>query len=91
MPSNGAVLSGSLFLDAAASDNVGVTRVNFVLSGGAFNKTVISGSGLTYYGWIGGWDTTTLPNGTYTLQSVATNVEGLSTTSAPITVTVNNP
>jgi len=91
LPSNGATLAGSHYLDAAASDNLGVTQVNYVLSGGTYNDTVISGSTPTYFGWIGGWDTTTVPNGTYTLQSVATDVEGFSTTSAPITVTVNNP
>ena len=90
LPSNGATLAGSLYLDAAASDNLGVTQVNYVLSGGTYNNTVISGSTPTYFGSIGSWDTTTVPNGTYTLQSVATDVEGFSTTSAPITVTVNN-
>jgi len=91
VPSNGANLAGSLFLDAAASDNLGVTQVNYVLTGGStYNDTVISGSTPTWVGWLGGWNTTTVPNGTYTLQSVATDVEGFTTTSAPITVTVNN-
>jgi len=91
IPSNGVTLSDSLYLDAAASDNVGVTQVNYVLTGGTYNDTVISGSFPTYFGWIGGWNTTTVPNGTYTLQSVATDVEGFTTMSDPITVTVNNP
>jgi hypothetical protein len=91
IPSNGATLSGSVFLDAAAADGVGVTSVSYVLSGGSYSHTPVASAGPTYYGWIGGWNTTTVPNGTYTLQSVATNAEGLSTTSAPITVTVANP
>ena len=29
---------------------------------------MISGSTPTYFGWIGAWNTTTVPNGTYTLE-----------------------
>ena len=83
LPSNGATLAGGHYLDAAASDNLGVTQVNYVLSGGTYNNTVISGSTPTYFGSIGSWDTTTVPNGTYTLQSVATDVEGFSTRVRP--------
>ena len=90
VPSTGATLSGlSATLDANASTNV--TTVSFELSGGAYNDQVISGSTQTMYGWIGPWNTTTVPDGTYTLQSVATYASGQSATSAPITITVNNP
>jgi hypothetical protein len=34
---------------------------------------------------------TRVQNGTYSLQSVASYLDGVSTTSAPITITVNNP
>ena len=61
------------------------------ITGGTLNDQVISGSTPTYFGWIGAWNTTTVPNGTYILESVATDVDGVSTTSAPITITVNNP
>src|SRR5207253_2853114 len=36
------------------------------------------------------WNTTTLSNGTYTLTAVARDAAGHVTTSAPVTVTVNN-
>ena len=90
LPSNGATLSGGQYLDASASP--GTTQVQFELSGGPNNYVnhVISGSGPTYYGWIGGWDTTSVPNGTYTLNSVATYAGGVSGTSLPITVIVSN-
>ncbi len=91
LPSNGATISGGIYLDAAASDNVSVTQVNYVLTGSTYDHTVISGSTPTYVGWLGGWNSTTVPNGTYALQSVATDVEGFTTMSDPITVTVNNP
>ncbi len=90
LPSNGATLSGGQYLDAFASS--GTSQVQYELSGGPNNyvNQVISGSGPTYYGWIGGWDTTSVPNGTYTLNSVAAYAGGVSGTSLPITVIVNN-
>ncbi len=44
----------------------------------------------TIYGWLASWNTTTVPNGPYTLQSVASYAGGVSGTSAPITITVGN-
>ncbi len=88
LPSTGATLSGLQYLDATSSP--GVASVEYELSGGTYNDAVISGSTLTYYGWIGSWNTTTVPNWTYTIQSVGTYADGVSGTSAPITITVNN-
>ncbi len=90
IPSNGATVSSSVYLDASAGSPAGVASVVFELTGGALIDHVISPATPTYYGWIGGWNTTSVPNGAYVLQSVATDVDGVSTTSAPIAVTVNN-
>jgi Bacterial Ig domain/Bacterial Ig-like domain (group 3) len=90
IPSNGATQSGvAALLDASASANV--NRVDFELSGGTLSHQVISGGFPTIYGWLGQWNTTSVPNGTYNLQSVASYLNGVSTTSAPTTITVNNP
>jgi hypothetical protein len=51
---------------------------------------VIATATPTYYGWLAQWNTTTVPNGTYTLQSVASYGGEVSGTSTPITVTVHN-
>ena len=91
LPSNGATITGGTWLDAGESSPVGVASVAYELNGGPTSNTVISKSSPTPYGWIGGWDSTSVPNGTYTLQSVATDVDGISSTSAPITINVNNP
>jgi hypothetical protein len=89
IPSNGATESGgTATLDASASANV--NSVSYELSGGAFNDQPISVATSTLYGWIAHWNTTTVPDGTYTLQSVASYASGQSTTSAPITITVDN-
>jgi YVTN family beta-propeller protein len=91
LPASGASVSGAQSLDATAS--AGVTQVHFEISGGPENYVdhVISGSNPTYLGWIGRWNTATVPNGTYTLNSVASYAGGVTGTSPPITFTVNNP
>ena len=88
LPSNGATQSGAVFLDASASPNV--TKVVFVLTGGAVGHRVISGSSPTLYGWIGAWNTATVPDGTYVLQSVASYADGESGASPGLTIAVYN-
>jgi hypothetical protein len=89
IPSDGASLSGtSSLLDAGAS--AGVTSVSFELSGGALSDRVVAAGTPSLYGWFVKWNTTKVPNGTYTLQSVASYPNGFSGTSAPITITVAN-
>ena len=90
VPSNGASLTGSQYLDASASDIFGVTKVEFHLTGGTLNNALIATAKPTYYGWLAGWDTTTVPDGTYNLQSVAYDTNGNSGQSTGIAVTVAN-
>ncbi len=87
IPSNGASLSGSQYLDAAASN---ANKVEFHLTGGTFNESLIATATLTYYDWLASWNTTTVPNGSHTLQSVAYNAAGMSAHSAPVAITINN-
>ena len=89
VPSNGATLSGSTTLDASASN---ATSVEFRLFGGIFgyNAPVLCTATLTYYGWLCGWNTTTVPNGSYTLVSVATGPGG-SAASSGVSITIKNP
>ena len=91
-PSNGATVSGATaLLDASASSAVGIASVTFEVSGGALSDQVVATATPTYYGWLAQWNTTAVPNGTYSLQSVATDTVAETTTSSPITVTVDNP
>ena len=91
VPSTGADLSGtSATLDASASAGAGISKVQFVLTGGSFNKSVIGTATLTAYGYIYSWNTTSVPGGTYTLQSLATDNVGNTAYSPGITVTVDN-
>ena len=68
IPSHGAALVGSTTLDASASN---ATSVEFRLFGGiyGFNAPVLCTATLTAYGWLCGWNTATVPNGSYTLVS----------------------
>jgi hypothetical protein len=89
LPANDATLSGiTQYLDATASS--GVTKVQYELSGGSLSNQVIATATPTYVGWAAAWNTTTVANGSYSLNSVASYPGGVTATSAPITLTVNN-
>jgi hypothetical protein len=91
IPSNGASVSGvGVVLDAGAPGNVGVTKVEFHLTGGSLNNALIATASPTYYGWIASWNSTTVPDGTYTLQSEAYDAGGNPGISPAISVTVSN-
>jgi Pro-kumamolisin, activation domain/Bacterial Ig domain len=83
-PANGATVSGTaISVTASASDNVGVTRVEFYLDG------VLKSTDTTSpYAWT--WDSTTAANGSHALVSKAYDAAGNIGTSATITVTVSN-
>jgi len=88
-PANGATLSGTTSLDASASN---ATSVKFLLFGGSYgyDAPVLCTATLTYYGWLCSWDTTTVPKGSYTLVSEASNLAG-SAFSSGVSITVNTP
>ena len=90
-PSSGSSLSGSqVVLDAAAPLNTGVTQVGFTLTGGLLDNVLIATATPTYWGWIASWNSTTVPDGNYTLESEASDAGGNLGVSPPISVTVAN-
>ena len=60
------------------------------LTGGALNDVLIGTATSTTYGWLYHWDSTSVANGAYFLQSVAYDTTGISATSAAIGITVKN-
>ena len=91
LPSNGATLTGSTYLDAAASN---ATSVEFLLFGGTYEYAapVICTATPTFFGWLCAWNTATVPNGSYALVSEAFNSTGGSAFSASgVGITVDNP
>ena len=89
-PAAGSALSGNTLVDALATDAVGVAKVVFTLTGGSLSHSVVATATPTYYGYLAFIDTTTVANGTYSLQSVATDAAGNSATSSGVTVSISN-
>jgi hypothetical protein len=83
-PAAGATVSGIVTVSASASDNVGVTRVEF------YAGTTRIGSDTTAPYSIS-WTTTNFTNGSYSITSRAYDAAGNVGVSAARTVTVNNP
>src|SRR5438093_4669051 len=85
-PANGASVVGTtVVVSATASDNVGVVGVQFKLDGANL------GAEDTASPYTFSWNTTTVSNGVHSLTAVARDAAGNQTTSAAISVTVNNP
>jgi chitodextrinase len=77
-------VSSSVSVTASASDNVGVAGVQFKLDGANLGTEVTSSPYTT------SWNTSTATNGTHSITAVARDAAGNSTTSAAVSVTVNN-
>jgi peptidoglycan/LPS O-acetylase OafA/YrhL len=88
LPTNGAVVSGTQTLDATASDNLAVTKIEFQYAGATDHGTVTARQSLV--GWLGSWNTVRLADGSYTVVSVARNAAGNVARSQPVTVIVKN-
>lgn len=83
-PTTGTIVSGTVAINATATDDTGVTGVQFMLDGANLGSEVTSSP------YQASWDTTGTPNGTHTLTAVARDAAGNTATAAAITVTVNN-
>ncbi|HEY6503024.1 MAG TPA: Ig-like domain-containing protein [Chitinophagaceae bacterium] len=77
-------VTGTINVTANATDNVGVVGVQFLLNGSNLGAEDISSP------FSVSWNTTTVPNGNYTLTARARDASGNTTTSAAVNVIVNN-
>jgi hypothetical protein len=82
-PANGATVSGTVSVNATASDNVGVSKVEFYVDG-----TLRSTDTTSPYSYS--WDTTTFSNSSHTIVAKAYDAANNIGTSSNVTVTVNN-
>src|SRR3990170_8413812 len=82
-PSTGVQLSGTISVTASATDNDGVSRVEFYVDGGLIFTDTTSP-----YTWS--WNTTTATNGGHTLLARAYDPSGNVKDSALVSITVDN-
>jgi Bacterial Ig domain len=88
---SGARLKGSQWLHAIASVPVGtITKVEFRLTGGHLRHSLIGNATSTPSGWLDMWNSATVTDGTYTLQSKAFEATGASGYSTGVEVTIDN-
>lgn len=82
-PANGTNLSGSVKLAATAVDDIGISKVEFLIDNSVVGTAVASPYSIT-------WNSTTVANGNRTLTAKAYDTTGHSTASKSLTVTVDN-
>ena len=82
-PAAGATVSGAVNIAASASDNVGVSKVEFYVNGAL--KGTDTTSPYSY-----SWSTTSVANGAYSLTSKAYDAAGNSATSSAVSISVSN-
>ena len=83
-PAVGATVSGTVAVSASASDNVGVSSVQFTLDG------VNVGAPVSAAPYTFNWDSTTVANGSHTLSARASDAAGNTSTATGVTVNVSN-
>ena len=89
-PAHDAKLAGTTLLDAKATAWVPLTKVVFILTDPHHPGMTISEGSSTKYGWLAKWNTASVPDGTYWLQSIAYDAGGASKTSTPVQITIRN-
>jgi peptidoglycan/xylan/chitin deacetylase (PgdA/CDA1 family) len=82
-PANGATVSGQVPVSATATDNVGVSRVDFAVDG-----TVIGSSTASPYQVT--WNSAAAGNGNHTVTATAYDAAGNASTPSSVTVTSSN-
>src|SRR5207249_3061438 len=83
-PAPGASVAGTVTVSANASDNVGVVGVQFKLDGVNLSAARPSAQHTL------SWNTTTASSGSHSVTAVARDAAGNTTTSAAVSVTVDN-
>jgi len=83
-PASGATVSGTISVSGTASDSVSISSVQVAVDGGSFS----SASGTN--NWTFSLNTASLSNGAHSLSAKTTDTAGISATSSPVSINVNN-
>ena len=81
-PANGAAVSGNVAINANASDNIGMERVEFLLDGALLGSDASAPYAFS-------WNSSTASNGAHVLQARAVDLAGNVGSSAQVNVTVS--
>lgn len=91
VPASGATVSGTRVVLDADDLYPGTTQVDFEVAGGSLSNDVIAtANSPALWGWATTWNSTSVPNGTYTLSAVPVPLPPV-THPGSISITVNNP
>ncbi|RKH40688.1 M20/M25/M40 family metallo-hydrolase [Corallococcus sicarius] len=82
-PASGATVTGTVSIAATATDNVGVSKVEFLVDGAVKGTSFASPYSFA-------WDSRTVANGSHTVAAKASDSAGNSATTTARTVTVSN-
>ncbi len=85
-PEDGTTVEGTVSVTGSASDDVGVEAVDLLVDGAVVSTTPGTGGPVSF-----GWNSTTVANGTHTLQLRASDEAGNTGLSDEVSVTVLNP
>ncbi|MCI0349421.1 MAG: DUF1929 domain-containing protein [Acidobacteriales bacterium] len=83
-PAAGALLSGTVTVSANASDNVGVTGVQFIIDGANFGAEDVTAP------YSISWNTAAVANGSHSISAVARDAAGNRGNASLVPVTTNN-
>jgi hypothetical protein len=83
-PASGSTVSGTVSISGTASDSVSISSVQVAVDGGTF--ATASGTN----NWSFSLNTASLSNSTHTVTAKTADLAGITATSSPATITVNN-
>ena len=83
-------MHGRQILDVLGSGSYDVTRVDYFLSGSELAKTLVATGVMSNLGWYTVWNTSKVPNGSYTIEASVRDSEGRGIITPIIDVRVAN-